>query len=242
MRHTGTLHDISYAATLAFFEARGRETRPDCPQTATMYQDQELAMRRDACEMATVLPLLALTGSERVLDIGCGYGRWAQKLVGRIGSYLGVDFSRELLRVAEALQIPRSRFQALAAQDITAKRLLEPGPFDRFLCSGILIYLNDADVVRLGTVIAGLASPTARVYVREPMAVSLRLTLDRFPSAELKREYSAVYRTPAECEELFGGPMRAAGFRLERQRSLYPGELCNRRETEQQIQIWTRTA
>jgi SAM-dependent methyltransferase len=243
MRYTGTTHDISYDATLAFFEARGRTATPDAPQTATMYQERDLAERRDACERETVLPLLGLRGSERVLDLGCGYGRWAGVLTGKVAHYLGVDFSAELLRLAEAKRYPWASFQRLAAQDVGRDQLLHPGPFDLFLCSGLLIYLNDADVIRLGTAIAELAAPRARVYLREPMAVAGgRLTLDRFPSAELQAEYSAIYRTPAQCHELFGAPLRAAGFTCAVEQPLYPPELCNRRETEQQIQLWHRPA
>jgi SAM-dependent methyltransferase len=240
MRYTGTTHEISYAATLEFFESRGRGASSTAPQTATMYQDKTLAERRDACERETVLPLLSLRGDERVLDIGCGYGRWAQILNGQVGRYLGVDFSGELLRVARELRLPGAQFQQLAAQHVTADKLIEPAPFDLFVCSGILIYLNDADVAALGSAIAAMAAAGARVYLREPMAVSERLTLDRFPSAELKQDYTAVYRTTAECRTLFGEPLRAAGFSLTTEQALYPLELCNRKETEQHIQIWTK--
>jgi SAM-dependent methyltransferase len=242
MRYSGTAHEISYAATLEFFEARGRAAQPDRPQTATMYQDETLAARRDACERATVLPLLELAGTERVLDIGCGYGRWAQTLAEKVGDYVGVDFSAELLRLAEKLEVPHSRFVRLPAQEIGPESLGESDPFALFICSGILIYLNDADVVRLARAIAAMAAPGARVYLREPMARTERLTLDQFPSAELKTNYSAIYRTTAQCAELFGEPLRAAGFKLEQEMPLYPAELCNRQETEQFIQLWKKTA
>ena len=242
MRYTGTTHEISYLATLEFFESRGRQANPDQPQTATMYQDSELAACRDACEKDFVLPLLGLHGNERVLDLGCGYGRWGQTLVGRIGKYVGVDFSAELLRLAEGLRLPSSHFHRLEAQDVSAATLCEAQPFDVFICSGILIYLNDADVSKLSRAIVALAAPGARVYLREPMALAERLTLDRFPSVELKQQYSAIYRTSAQCRELFGNPLRTAEFKLMLEKPLYPPELCNRQETEQQIHLWRRSA
>lgn len=243
MRYTGTPHDISYAATLDFFESRGRQASAEAPQTATMYQDHGLAARRDACERDTVLPLLAPRPEDRVLDIGCGYGRWGEVLAEHVGAYVGVDFSAELLRLAQARRLPRAHFQRLAAQDIAPGALEQPGPYDLFICSGLLIYLNDADVTKLARAIVTLAAPAARVYLREPMAVTgSRLTLDRFPSAELQRDYSAIYRTPEQCHVLFGAPLREAGFACAVERSLYPPELCNRQETEQQIQFWERRA
>ena len=243
MRYTGTSHEISYEATLDFFESRGRTATADAPQTATMYQDKELAARRDACERDVVLPLLAPRASDRVLDIGCGYGRGAEELTGQVAEYVGVDFSGALLKLARERGLPRSHFQQLAAQDVSPETLERTGPFEVFVCSGILIYLNDADVTRLATAIARLAAPSARVYLREPMAITGdRLTLDRFPSQELQRDYSAIYRTPEQCHALFGAPLRSAGFACTVERPLYPPELCNRKETEQQIQLWTRPA
>lgn len=241
MRYYGSPHDIDYAETLRFFEDRGRTALPSAPETSTMYQQGDLARQRDQHERGIVEPLLALRGDERVLDIGCGYGRWARALSGRIRSYLGVDFSNELLRLAEAVSLPNSRYQCLPAQQIQAECLIQSPPFDLFLCSGILIYLNDADVSRLARSVAALASPNAVCYLREPMALAERLTLDRFPSAELNNDYSAIYRTVPECHALFGIHLEAAGFTLAHHQSLYPPELCNRRETEQWIQIWRRS-
>ena len=240
LRLNGTKHDISYDATLEFFEGRGRAAQPDAPQVATMYQDKNLATKRDACEKDTVLPLLALRGDERVLDIGCGCGRWAEALSGRVTSYLGIDFSGELLKLAEKHSCPCIRFQRLSAQNVSAATLAVPPPFDLFICAGILIYLNDSDVSRIGHSIAQVASPRARVYLREPMAKEERLTLDRFHSAELETEYSAIYRTLAQCNEIFGEPLCQAGFRCTLEQTLYPPDLCNRKETEQYIQLWTK--
>lgn len=243
MRHTGTKHDISYEATHGFFESRGRTAKSHALQTATMYQDKQLAEQRDVCERSTVLPMLGLRAEDHVLDIGCGYGRWAEILSGKIGDYVGVDFSAGLLELARAKQLPRARFELLAAQDVSARTLGDAMPFDLFICSGILIYLNDGDVEKLARAVAGMATPSSRVYLREPMAiVGGRLTLDRFESAELKTQYSAIYRTPEQCHELFGAPLRAAGFSCVVEQPLYPPHLCNRKETEQQIQLWTRTA
>ncbi len=244
MRHHGTARTIDYTATLEFFESRGRGASPTAGAalTATMYQDAELATRRDQWERETVRPLLALRGNERVLDIGCGTGRWAAALHESIGPYLGVDFSAEMLRLAAEAGLPGCVFQQLAAQDVAPETLSHAGPYDLVICSGILIYLNDADVVRLARGIAAVTAPDARLYLREPMALGQRLTLDRFPSAELQQEYSAIYRTEAECIALLDPELRPAGFSLSVSQSLYPPELCNRTETEQHIQLWSRTS
>jgi SAM-dependent methyltransferase len=242
MRYSGKIKSISYSATREFFEARGRGAQIGAPETATMYQDGDLARRRDIFERELVLPLLKLNKSQRVLDIGCGYGRWAKAIHGLVNDYVGIDFSAELLRVAEGLAIPRTRFVRMQAQDVCHQSLGDEKKFDLFICSGILIYLNDEDVERIATSIGSMASSGARVYLREPMAVKQRLTLDRFPSAELMQEYSAIYRTVNQCKVLFGGRLIDAGFCLEMEAPLFPEGLCNRAETEQHIQFWAKSS
>src|SRR5687767_9318782 len=91
--------DIEYRHTHSFFEARGAGDRSS-PHTATMYQDPTLAEQRDGAEKENILPLLALNKSDRVLDVGCGAGRWAEAVVSIVADYLGIDFSANLLEIA----------------------------------------------------------------------------------------------------------------------------------------------
>ena len=91
----------------------------------------------------------------------------------------------------------------------------------------------------LGSIVR-LAAPNAQVYLREPMAVGDRLTLDRFESRELQQEYSAIYRSEEQVNSLFGSVLAQSGFRLSSRSALYPAELCNRKETEQRYQVWER--
>ena len=75
VRVFGEKRTINYLSTLEFFEARANVAAQNV-LTATMYQDADLASRRDRAEKETVLPQLNLREGDRVLDIGCGSGRW----------------------------------------------------------------------------------------------------------------------------------------------------------------------
>ncbi|PXB97919.1 class I SAM-dependent methyltransferase, partial [Pseudomonas aeruginosa] len=91
---------IDYESTLAFFEGRAaREYRNAL--SSTMYQDQqpELVEERDRREKLRVAPGLALGMARRVLDIGCGIGRWGWLLAEEApqADYLGIDFSAALV-------------------------------------------------------------------------------------------------------------------------------------------------
>ncbi|MFO0982167.1 MAG: class I SAM-dependent methyltransferase [Planctomycetota bacterium] len=214
-----------------------------------MYQDQNpaLAEQRDAVERETVLRLLALRQPVRVLDVGCGVGRWALHLAPHVASYLGIDFSAALITIARERvlglwQPERFTFQELPAAALGTAPLHVPPPFDLVIVAGVLVYVNDADCVRVLSAIAELCERDATVYVREPVAREQRLTLDQFFSSELRARYSAVYRTRAQYDALFAPTLASRRFTLAHAGDLFGDDLGNRAETRQQIFLWRRTA
>jgi SAM-dependent methyltransferase len=227
-RTLGKGHIISYEQTLAFFDARGRNVSAN-QLTATMYQDSVLAAKRDEAEKRTALPLLGLHSQDRVLDLGCGAGRWAEEVVPTALDYLGIDFSENLLEAAR-LRFPRACFQRLAVNSLNAAALKVAPPFTLVLCSGILAYINDADLLCLFETLGLLAATESRIYVREPIAKTERLTLDEYWSEDLQSSYSAIYRTRVEYLNMFRS---LVGFRLQVETEPFPAELQNRIETKQ---------
>jgi cyclopropane fatty-acyl-phospholipid synthase-like methyltransferase len=239
--------EIDYGSTLRFFEERALKAPEVGPLSVTMYQDRhpELAAARDRHEKEKVTPLLGLHPAMRVLDIGSGSGRWGLDLCDRVAAYLGVDFSANLVSLAEAELRERGvgdsyRFQTLAAYDIAAENLALPPPFDLFLIAGLMTYLNDGDCRRTLAHVAGLAAPGARVYIREPMGVADRLTLKGHYSDELQSEYNAIYRTRAEYGRILESTLLGDGFTLRVDEDLYDEALSNRTETRQRILLLER--
>ena len=224
------VRELDYASIQAFFERRG--DRNAAALTATMYPDEELAARRVASEKRTILPLLELRGEDVVLDAGCGNGRWAAALAPRVARYVGIDFSEGLIEAARA-RVPAAEFHTVSVQQFVAAGL--PGgvaPFTVAILSGIFAYLNDGDAEALLARVAGVRC----VYMREPVAREVRLTLDRFWSDELSAPYSAVYRTVAEYRALAA----RAGFSVRHEGSPFDAALENRRETTQHFFVLQR--
>jgi SAM-dependent methyltransferase len=237
---------IDYAATLDFFEHRAaRADRPDA-LTTVLYQDDrpEIAAARHAFETEHIVSHLHLDRRPRVLDIGCGNGRWARTLSGQVTAYLGVDFSAGLIdqaraTLARARDAGRFRFQVLSAADLGTAELAAAPPFDLVVMAGVLLYLNDEDVARVLTALPRLVAPQAVVYVREPVAVDERLTLSQFASRELGADYSAVYRPAAEYREGLERTLGASRFKFTLDAPI-SSELANRAETTQHYFVLER--
>ena len=235
--------DLDYAATLAFFRARGGRKLGRVGVTAYQDRNPELALERDAVEKTRVIPLLDLTPELRILDLGCGAGRWVDDL-GEVQSYLGIDYAAELLDIGRERfreTHPRVCFQELSVTALGETPLELPPPFDRILVSGLCIYLNDADLDRMLATLPDLASARALIYVREPASLlDHRLTLKEHYSDELAAESNAIYRTPGELRSFFQTHLGPAGFAESAGGALYPPELDNRRETQQHYFVLAR--
>lgn len=238
-RIKGEQVELSAAAVSDFFEKRAQAFDPAKPLAAVLYQDDhpEIARERDRIERDKITPLLRLTGQERLLDVGCGIGRWEQALADRIAFAYGVDASPSLIELARQL-CPQANltFDAYGVDDLDDELLAGKGPFDRIMLSGILIYLNDGQVWRLLHLLGRHLAPGGLLYLREPMGVTGRLSLLDHWSDELKSSYNAIYRAPEELAAVMASAFPAADFAVEPFQPLYDdAALNNRVETQQRF-------
>lgn len=243
-RIVGTKVRINEEAVTRFFEDRAARYSDEHPVVSVLYQDANpaLAESRDLHEKSVALPLLNLSPSDRVLDIGCGIGRWADALIGKVAKYHGTDLIDHLVTIAQERfkDQPGFSFQALRAQDVRAAQLTSPPPYDVVIVAGLFPYINDADCQSILANAAECCSESARMFIREPVGIEKRLTLDRIWSEDLKHEYSAIYRTADEFITFFDAALAPAGFVLTKQAPLLPPELTNRKETTQHYFVLER--
>lgn len=237
---------IDRKAVAEFFEKRAERIAMIGPLHAVIYQDKhgDLAQRRDAAEKEKLLPLLRLDDSRRVLDIGCGTGRWTDSLARNSAWYHGMDACEGLVAYArEHHAAPNRRFTTGSIESFSLGSLGESLPFDRVLCAGVLIYLNDAEVESALRCIGGVLAPMGLVLFREPMGMDQRLTISQHYSDELEQDYSAVYRTREELEAMIRSVLPETEFRLTGAGEVYDDPtLNNRSDTRQRWMLLERVA
>lgn len=81
----------------------------------------------------------------RVLEIGCGTGRHTSKLVEQGNEVVGIDASREMLRIARE-RVGEHRV-TLICDDFVASTALEEASFDGAITSLVLEHIDDLDLV-----------------------------------------------------------------------------------------------
>ncbi len=250
-RIKGKSFDINYNDTLSFFNNRGSDVPLKHKYNYVLFQDEhpELAIERDRYEKDKILGLVEFKEDEWVLDVGCGVGRWGEEILSRNMHYVGLDYSETLLKVAEDnLKDKKDKCTLIqgAAQNIV-KGLEQAGikaDFDKVFINGVLMYLNDADLSDcLEDVSKVIDKESCTIYIKETVATSERLTLNKFYSQDLKHDYTAIYRTIAEyTDSLTRIFVDKLGFEIIVSEDLFSEELKNRKETKDYFFILRKRA
>jgi len=128
----------------------------------------------DWCQRRALEPWLRITPDTRVLDVGCGVGRWSRMLAARGATVTGVDLSPTMIAQAQR----RAREDGLAnrcrflVQD--SSRLHIGESFDLILCVTVLQHMLDVSALSsaLRAIVSHLA-PAGRLVVLEAAPVGV---------------------------------------------------------------------
>lgn len=237
---------IDRKAVAEFFKRRAEKIPAVGPLHAVIYQDKHrnLAERRDAAEKAKLLPMLRLDGTQRVLDVGCGTGRWTDDLARACAWYHGIDACEGLVAFAREHHAEANcTFTVGSVDAFSLASLGEANAFDCVLCAGVLIYLNDGETRSALRCIGNAMTLGSRLLIREPMGLEQRLTISEHYSDELEQDYSAIYRTQQELETMLRECLPEPEFSLRDGGDVYDDpDLNNRSDTRQRWMLVERTA
>ena len=165
-------------------------------------KDSQAQLERNLKEKEILISLINNKKNLRILDIGCGIGRWAENLINNMDSYVGIDYSKGFIEYAKEKYKSNDsiEFYEMSLLDITNDLLSKK--FDLIICTGVLMYVNDADLLNILTNVKQMLG--GYFYIQESISImDKRLTLDNFKSEALNANYSAIYRMSSEYEKIF---------------------------------------
>ena len=206
----------------------------------TNYQDKhpELVLERDRYEKDRIMPFLNLQSESRVLDVGCGVGRWGNhmlKILSNQGMYVGADYSGDILKLAKNHFRENKNFYFCESsfQDILLNLPgnIKQNKFDVILINGVMMYINDADLAQCMNNLKELIAVCGRICIKESVGLHDRLTLNKIYSEELESQYSAIYRGVDEYNILFRDAFSGDKYNIVYQDVMWQGDLANRKET-----------
>ncbi len=201
-----------------FWDARA-STYTELPfeSVVNLEQDPENLKLKIELETAKVFDYLPSLDGARILDLGAGVGQWAFRFADRgAREVVAVEYSADLVEIGRREVAERGyesvEFVVSAAEDFETAT-----SFDVVFISGLFVYLNDDQALRLARHLPSLVAGDGRVVLRDGTAIESRYELNQSFSTHLQTEYSAVYRTRDEYRDLFAG----AGFRLIRDENVF---------------------
>lgn len=176
----------------------------DSDLSIVLFQDKENSEQRHLEEKKLLGEHINLEG-KKVLEVGCGIGRWAEALHDKCDSFLGIGYSENLIEIAnDSNTFENCKYQVMSAFDIKEDELLIEPPFDVIIISGVLMYINDEDLLVLIDELNKVGSEDKKLFIMEPVScMDVRLTLKDFYSEGLEADYNAIYRKPDEYLKAF---------------------------------------
>lgn len=234
-----SLPKINASSVSDFFDDRAKKINTIGPLCAVIYQEKnpDLAEKRNIAEKRKLLPMLRLDGSQRVLDVGCGTGRWAYDLLPLCNWYHGIDACDGLVDYSKSKfkTAINGKFSTSNISDFSLKSLNEKLPFNKILCAGVLIYLNDAELKTALKCMSEVLAPGGSILFREPVGIKQRLTISEQYSDDLDQIYNAIYRTRSELITAFFDVLSRDEYALLGSGDVFDDtSLNNRTETKQQ--------
>jgi 2-polyprenyl-3-methyl-5-hydroxy-6-metoxy-1,4-benzoquinol methylase len=159
---------------------------------------QRLARKLRLDQSLRTLPVGA---DAAILEVGCGAGFSADYLNGRCSVFHGIDYSEELIRYAQALNVRDGvTFETVNVKDFKAE-----GQFDVVLMIGVLHHLDDVEVVTRQLVSA--LKPGGWLVANEPQNGNPLIRGSRRVRKRVDASYSEDQReySGAELRGIFSG-------------------------------------
>ncbi len=168
----------------------------------------------------------------RILDIGCGIGRWAENLINQFDYYTGVDFSEGFIDYASKKFSDNKNIKFCNNSILELDDTILSSNFNFIICTGVLMYVNDSNIFDIFKAFRRVTPEY--VYIQESISLmDARLTLNQFESKDLQTNYNAIYRTKQEYEEYF----KTNGFDIIKTDLLLDNKSGAREETNAQYWI-----
>lgn len=241
-RIKGTKVNIECNKILEFFNNRAENYSEDKPYTVTMLHDNnpEFIEQRNKLEVEKLKSKLKLKITSKILDIACGIGRWSDAIEEDIENYTGIDFSANLIEIANKRNENKLNRDFLVGKADKISEVLPPDKkYNIIFIMGICMYLNEEALNICFNEVLKYVENNTIILVREPLGIDNRLTLNNFYSSELNTDYNAIYRTSEELKD-FLKIFEKAGFSLIEEGNLFDESLNDRQETVQRYFVLKR--
>ena len=203
LKNNGMTH-IDYVKSKLFWDTRAAALGKKESILITTLQDDIPAISdyRDKTEKAHFFRIVPLHKEMRVLDLGGGAGRWAAALAPYVAHVTVVDFSAEIIDIAKDV-LREKGCTNISFIRCPVDAFQSDEKFDIILLSGILMYVNDADLDLIMLHCCDMLTDKGKVVLREGINLKGKVVQADTYVSELGTRYNVIWRHPQEYIDLF---------------------------------------
>ena len=141
--------DINTEDAKKFWTNKGREHLSLKSVLLGVDKAEDAQKKRNEKESGILSSVVSNLPELRILDIGCGIGRWAENFKDNLDFYTGIDYSKGFIEYAKNRfeGYKNINFLELSICDIDKLNLKEK--YNLIICTGVLMYINDSDIMRI---------------------------------------------------------------------------------------------
>jgi len=193
---------IDYKEQEEFWNERAKVK--DERKAVTLVSSPYFARYIDQNQKREILNAYKVGRDMRVLDLGCGNGRWSIKFAENCAEVVGIDISQKLINVAQkkAKEKNLNNIKFIKGLIINLPQLGKK--FDMVFFGWVLMYLNEKDVENILEKITQYLKEDYAAVVLDSFSLKCRKI------TKSKKDYSAIYRAPKELITTFS----RHGFKL----------------------------
>lgn len=188
---------------------------PDWPAVLGVGSALAADLRIDE-EWRRFLAAVPLTDAMTVVELGCGAGRWCERIAPRVRHVVGVDLSGVAIEAARRSADARG-LRNVAYVQAPLEDFEPDSQCDLIYFSGVLLYLTDAEMRASLDRLATYVTDAGTIVVRDSIT-------DATHWYEHPEGYRTRYRTEEELTEAFA----SVGFQRTTSRKAFPN-LCLRK-------------
>lgn len=196
--------------------------------------DAEKSKTKFIYEKKRVESIIKYNPKWNLVDLGGGVGLWSEYFSEHINKVTLVEREEKFIELAKQ-KINNKNIEIIHSDvvDFNAKE----NSFDVVFISGVTLYLDDEYLLLLMNKVKNYLKPNGIFIHRDAYGINQKFLLNSKKSENLKLEYSAVYRTRNEYDNIF---VNKNDFEKIYDEDMYPEEtkLNVRRETKLRIAIY----
>ncbi|MDQ1261106.1 MAG: hypothetical protein QG575_287 [Euryarchaeota archaeon] len=163
-------------------------------QTGMLSQNKHAAYYRKCQEEAHFEKLIKLNKKMKILEVGCGTGRWAFYFADKVAKIVAIDLSDKMIEIAKKKQMNSCTknidFHCLSAMSFETNE-----KFDLVYFSGVLQYIEDKDIDQILDKLPEWMNKDGLCLSRDTLSLQKRFSMTE--------DYPVIYRTKKEYEEMF---------------------------------------